>query len=107
MGIGFFVWRWDLFFARERDFSLGGVFRVFGWCFFRFLGLAIVQHCNLPAHGLIYLLSFLGAFLQTGIKRDDIAFWGVISRRCIATWVAYRSAAEWKPPFRYPPPATP
>ena len=33
--------------------------------------LAIVQHCHLPAHGLLSLLSLLSAFLLTGTKRNQ------------------------------------
>ena len=33
--------------------------------------LAIVQHFNLPARGLLSLLSLLSAFLLTGIKRNQ------------------------------------
>ena len=33
--------------------------------------LAIVQHCHLPARGLLSLLSLLSAFLLTGIKRNQ------------------------------------
>jgi hypothetical protein len=34
--------------------------------------LAIVQHCHLPAHGLLSLISLLSAFLLTGIKRNRV-----------------------------------
>ena len=33
--------------------------------------LAIVQHCHLPAHGLLSLLSLLSAFLLAGIQRNQ------------------------------------
>ena len=38
--------------------------------------LAIVQHCHLPAYGLLSLLSLLSAFLLTGIKRNQVGLGG-------------------------------
>ena len=61
--------------------------------------LAIVQHCHLPAHGLLSLFSLLSAFSLTGIKRNQvffssvgfffwIAFWRSIPLRNRVIWVA-------------------
>ena len=37
MGIDFFFWRWDLFFARKRELGGGRVLGG-GWCVFALLG---------------------------------------------------------------------
>ena len=84
MGIGFFFWRWDLFFARKRGKKRLGCFSRFGVVFLRFL---------------VVISRFWGCFraMRPLLRAQREFFFGFFFRGAVSKTRNFRSAwLEWE-----------